>query len=83
MSNSLNEMIHFCPYYMVKEAVPIFYGKRAKEEEIETIMVNTEIYSCMDDACIGWMRKEFVADDLLCPMCGNEMTQEMRELPKI
>ncbi|WP_231507618.1 cold-inducible protein YdjO-related protein [Bacillus sp. UNC41MFS5] len=66
-----------------KEAVPIFYGKRAKEEEIETILVNTEIYSCIAEACIGWMRKDFVADDLLCPMCGNEMLQEMRELPQI
>ncbi|MEH7075342.1 cold-inducible protein YdjO-related protein [Neobacillus drentensis] len=66
-----------------KEAVPIFYGKRAKEEEIETILVNTEIYSCIDEACIGWMRKDFVADDLLCPMCGNEMLQGMRELPQI
>lgn len=66
-----------------KEAVPIFYGKRAKEEEIEIILVDTEIYSCTDDSCIGWMRKDFVADDLLCPMCGNEMVHQMRELPKI
>jgi hypothetical protein len=65
-----------------KEAVPIFYGKRAKEE-IETILVDTEVYSCSDDACIGWMRKDFVADDLLCPMCGNQMLEEIRELPKI
>lgn len=66
-----------------KEAVPIFYGKKAREEEIETILVDTEIYSCVDDSCIGWMRKEFVAVDFLCPMCGNEMVQEIRELPKI
>ncbi|WP_254124869.1 cold-inducible protein YdjO-related protein [Neobacillus sp. 114] len=66
-----------------KEAVPIFFGKRAKEEEMETILIDTEIYSCMDNSCIGWMRKDFVSDDLLCPMCGNEMIQEIRELPKI
>lgn len=66
-----------------KEAVPIFYGKRAKDEEVEVIMLETEIYSCMDNACIGWMRKDFVTDDLLCPMCGNEMAAEIRELPKI
>ncbi|WP_248734618.1 cold-inducible protein YdjO-related protein [Neobacillus rhizosphaerae] len=65
-----------------KEAVLIFYGKR-KEEDIEVIMVDTEIYSCIDQSCIGWMRKDFVADDLLCPMCGNEMMHEIRELPKI
>ena len=46
-------------------------------------MLETEIYSCMDNACIGWMRKDFVTDDLLCPMCGNEMAIEIRELPKI
>lgn len=67
---------------MKKEAVLIFYGKR-KEEEIEVIMMDTEIYSCMDHSCIGWMRKDFVTDDLLCPMCGNEMVPEIRELPKI
>ena len=66
-----------------KEAVLIFYGKRAKEEEIENILVDTEIYSCIDDSCIGWMRKDFVTDDLLCPMCGNEMMSEIKELPKI
>jgi len=63
--------------------VTIFFGKRAKEEEIETIMVDTEIYSCMADSCIGWMRKDFAAEDLLCPMCGTQMSLEMRELPKI
>lgn len=46
-------------------------------------MVDTEVYSCKDDLCIGWMRKDFAADDLLCPMCGNEMITEIRELPKI
>ncbi|MFH7820693.1 cold-inducible protein YdjO-related protein [Neobacillus thermocopriae] len=66
-----------------KEAVPIFFGKRGKDEELETILVETEVFSCMDETCIGWMRKEFVSDDLLCPMCGKEMIQEIRELPKI
>lgn len=50
---------------------------------IETILESTEIYSCSDDACIGWMRKDFATDDLLCPMCGKETISEMRELPKI
>jgi predicted RNA-binding Zn-ribbon protein involved in translation (DUF1610 family) len=66
-----------------KEAFPMFFGKRAKDEEIENILVDTEIYSCIDESCIGWMRKEFVTADLLCPMCGNEMIQGVRELPKI
>jgi hypothetical protein len=68
---------------MKKEAVPIFYGKRSREEDIVNIMVDTEIYSCKDEACIGWMRKDFATADLLCPMCGNEMMHGMRELPKI
>ncbi|WP_066313523.1 cold-inducible protein YdjO-related protein [Bacillus sp. FJAT-29814] len=61
----------------------MFFGRRTKDEEMETILVDTEIYSCMDDTCIGWMRKDFVSDDMLCPMCGNGMVQEIRELPKI
>ncbi|NEX80078.1 hypothetical protein G4Z05_14550 [Bacillus thermocopriae] len=61
----------------------MFFGKRGKDEELETILVETEVFSCMDETCIGWMRKEFVSDDLLCPMCGKEMIQEIRELPKI
>ncbi|WP_311315690.1 cold-inducible protein YdjO-related protein [Neobacillus niacini] len=61
----------------------MFFGRRTKDEEMETILVDTEIYTCMDDTCIGWMRKDFVSDDMLCPMCGNGMVQEIRELPKI
>ncbi|WML50687.1 cold-inducible protein YdjO-related protein [Neobacillus sp. PS3-34] len=61
----------------------MFYGKKNQEDMIETILESTEIYSCSDDACIGWMRKDFATDDLLCPMCGKETISEMRELPKI
>lgn len=66
-----------------KEAVSIFFGRRSKDEELETVLEDTEIYSCTGDSCIGWMRKDFVSDDLLCPMCGTEMLLEIRELPKI
>jgi hypothetical protein len=69
--------------WIKKEAVPIFYGKRNIEEKIENILVNTEIFSCIDEACNGWMRKDFATDDLLCPMCGNQTVQEFRELPQI
>ena len=68
---------------MVKEAISIFYGKRNQEDAIENIMVSTEVYSCSDDSCKGWMRKDFATDDLLCPMCGNETIMEFRDLPKI
>ena len=41
------------------------------------------MYACNDDICKGWMRKDFASEDLKCPLCGNEMTVELRELPKI
>ena len=46
-------------------------------------MMDTEVYSCMDASCNGWMRKEFASVDLRCPLCGNETLMEVRELPKI
>ncbi|WML46383.1 cold-inducible protein YdjO-related protein [Neobacillus sp. PS3-40] len=63
--------------------MPIFYGKRNNKEEVEVILVDTEVYSCTDGSCIGWMRKDFVTEDLHCPMCGNVMAEEVRELPKM
>ncbi|HJV30850.1 MAG TPA: cold-inducible protein YdjO-related protein [Bacillales bacterium] len=61
----------------------IFYNKRNNEEMVENILVDTDVYSCSNDSCIGWMRKDFATDDRHCPMCGNEMVEEVRELPKI
>jgi hypothetical protein len=29
------------------------------------------------------MRKDFASEDLNCPMCGNKMFEEVRELPKM
>jgi predicted RNA-binding Zn-ribbon protein involved in translation (DUF1610 family) len=46
-------------------------------------MTDVEVYSCSDGSCNGWMRKEFASEDLKCPLCGNQMTMEIRELPKI
>ncbi|MCM3568890.1 cold-inducible protein YdjO-related protein [Neobacillus mesonae] len=50
---------------------------------METVLEDTEVFACIVDSCIGWMRKDFAADDLLCPMCGSEMMPEIRVLPKI
>lgn len=61
----------------------MFFGKRMPLEKEEEQLVNTEIYSCSDDGCIGWMRKNFVSDDLLCPMCGSSMDSGYRDLPKM
>lgn len=46
-------------------------------------MLDTDVYACSDEACNGWMRKEFATADLLCPLCGNETNHEIRELPQI
>jgi predicted RNA-binding Zn-ribbon protein involved in translation (DUF1610 family) len=69
--------------FIKKEAVSIFYGKRNNEEKAEPILVDTDVYSCTDSSCIGWMRKDFASEDLHCPMCGNAMIEEVRELPKM
>ncbi|WP_409270299.1 cold-inducible protein YdjO-related protein [Neobacillus sp. SCS-31] len=61
----------------------MFFGKRLSNEKEEEQLVSTEIYSCSDDSCIGWMRKNFVSDDLLCPMCGSSMDAQLRDLPKM
>ncbi|WP_316569966.1 cold-inducible protein YdjO-related protein [Neobacillus sp. YIM B06451] len=61
----------------------MFFGKRLSNEKEEEQLVSTEIYSCSDDSCIGWMRKNFVSDDLLCPMCGSSMDAGQRDLPKM
>lgn len=61
----------------------IFFNRRAQEEKEEEVLLDTEVYSCLDDACIGWMRKDFASSDLKCPLCGNETAMEVRELPKI
>ncbi len=52
-------------------------------EEQVTQMMDTNVYACQSDSCNGWMREDFVTSDYNCPMCGNEMSQEVRELPKI
>ncbi|KAF0815779.1 hypothetical protein KIS4809_5420 [Bacillus sp. ZZV12-4809] len=44
-------------------------------------MLDTEVFSC--NSCNGWMRKDFASSDLRCPLCGDETTAEMRELPQI
>ncbi|WP_337189777.1 cold-inducible protein YdjO-related protein [Bacillus dakarensis] len=68
---------------MKKGAVAIFFNRKAQEEKQEVVMLDTEVYSCIDDSCIGWMRKEFASNDLKCPLCGDDTTMEVRELPKI
>lgn len=68
---------------MEKEAIVIFFGKKSLEEKEEMVYETTDVYSCIDDNCNGWMRKDYATDDLLCPICGNQTVHELRELPKI
>ena len=66
-----------------EEAITIFFNRKGQDEKLENILEDVEVYSCNDDTCNGWMRKDFASDDLKCPLCGNEMSMEIRELPKI
>ncbi|WP_258535751.1 cold-shock protein [Bacillus sp. 03113] len=61
----------------------IFFNKRAQEDLEEPRLMNIEVYSCNDNNCNGWMRKDFASTDLKCPFCGQDMTSEFRELPVI
>lgn len=61
----------------------IFFNRRAQEEKPEDVLIDTEVYSCTSDGCKGWMRSDFASADLKCPLCGNETSMEVRELPKI
>ncbi|RHW42213.1 hypothetical protein D1B31_06175 [Neobacillus notoginsengisoli] len=61
----------------------MFFGRRFPVEKEEETLISTEIYSCSDDSCIGWMRKNFASDDLLCPMCGSTMDSGVKDLPEI
>ncbi|WP_445487094.1 cold-inducible protein YdjO-related protein [Niallia sp. 03133] len=59
----------------------MFFNRKGLEEKPEDILINLEVYAC--NSCHGWMRKDFATDDLKCPLCGNETSVEMRELPQI
>jgi predicted RNA-binding Zn-ribbon protein involved in translation (DUF1610 family) len=66
---------------VTKGAFIIFFNRRGQDDKQEVVMLDTEIYACTN--CNGWMRKEFASADLKCPLCGNDTTSEMRELPQI
>ncbi|WP_232311143.1 cold-inducible protein YdjO-related protein [Robertmurraya korlensis] len=64
-------------------AIAMFFNRKAQEEKPEDILMDIEVYTCADNDCIGWMRKDFASSDLKCPLCGHDTTMEVRELPKI
>lgn len=60
----------------------MYFAKRNSEEP-EIIIENTVVYACESNDCNGWMRKDFASENYVCPMCGGQLVEEMRELPKI
>ncbi|WNS73498.1 cold-inducible protein YdjO-related protein [Bacillus sp. DTU_2020_1000418_1_SI_GHA_SEK_038] len=64
-----------------KGAFIIFFNRKGQDDKPEVVMMDTEVYACT--SCNGWMRKEFASTDLKCPLCGNDTSPEMRELPQI
>ncbi|MED3839850.1 cold-inducible protein YdjO-related protein [Niallia circulans] len=61
--------------------VHMFFNRKGAEEKPEEVLMSMEVYAC--NSCNGWMRKDYATDDLLCPLCGDQTTAEMRELPQI
>jgi len=43
----------------------------------------TEVWSCTNEACNGWMRDNFTLSDgdPICPLCHSAMIREERVLP--
>ena len=64
-------------YYLNKGVFFVYYNKR-NQEEVEK--VETSVYVCQAPDCNVWMRKEFVTQNLHCPICGSEMKEEVWEL---
>lgn len=57
--------------FIRRQAVPV------PEEE-------TAVWSCVNEECPGWMRKEFSFDDQpVCPLCKSAMKEETRLLPEL
>jgi hypothetical protein len=53
-----------------------------KKEPDPVVEVSTEIWSCSEDNCVGWARKEFYfAQEPTCPFCDSPMISDMRSLP--
>ncbi|MET1179282.1 MULTISPECIES: cold-inducible protein YdjO-related protein [Bacillales] len=60
----------------------MYFGKKNSEEP-EIVMEDTIVYACGSADCNGWMRKDFASENYDCPMCGSQLIEEVRELPKI
>jgi anaerobic ribonucleoside-triphosphate reductase len=61
----------------------IMYFSKKQQEVDEVIIEDTPVYACTSGECNGWMRTQFISDDSTCPLCGSDMQEELRQLPKI
>ncbi|WP_019241790.1 MULTISPECIES: cold-inducible protein YdjO-related protein [Bacillus] len=59
------------------------YFSKKQQEVDEVIIEDTHVFACASDGCNGWMRMQFASDDSSCPLCGSNMNEEIRQLPKI
>ena len=60
----------------------MYFSKKQNEAD-EVVIEDTSVYACLSDSCNGWMRMQFASEQSNCPLCGSEMTEEVRQLPKI
>ncbi|HJV45315.1 MAG TPA: cold-inducible protein YdjO-related protein [Bacillota bacterium] len=58
----------------------MFFNRKKELEPV--IEVATDIWSCIEESCLGWARKEFFfAEEPTCPFCESPMISDTRDLP--
>lgn len=64
-----------------KGDVVVSFSRGRKEPLPE---VETNIWSCTNDDCQGWMRESFSFNETpKCPLCQSVMKEEVKILPKL
>lgn len=59
------------------------YKRNTQEQEVINY-IDTSIWDCQAENCNGWMREDFsLEENPTCPMCGEIMIHEIRNLPEI
>ncbi|MCM3749406.1 cold-shock protein [Paenibacillus pasadenensis] len=60
----------------------MYYSRKKPQAELPTEM--TDIWSCVNEDCNGWMRKNFALDkEPVCFLCQSPMKHDTRELPML
>jgi hypothetical protein len=58
----------------------MYYSRRRPAEDFPTEM--TEIWSCTQEGCNGWMRNSYSFEDVpTCSQCKSPMASSMKSLP--